>query len=412
MNTFKKDIVGVLKFSIFPFAYLILAVTLFIGSDLFLYAFSIFMLLVVVGEIIPIKDDQGFDYGHDNLFLTQLCLSSVILVSYLVVFLWFCIAPQGDFLGLGQLAHQWLGIDVLAQRQQATGLTVFAASYSAFLASAALGIVVSHELIHKPVGSFSYRVGVIGQIVTFMSYFSIVHPRGHHRLVCTAADPATPRRGESVYTFMLRSMIGQHQQTWALEKRRLAHKQLPAMHWSNQALQMWLLEAVLAFSVIAVGGLYGALAIALIALSSNILMELINFTHHYGLLRDSESPVAERHTWDNTYKVLTFLGWAGNRHAYHHGNADAPYWHYGAARKSGPVTIAGFLTSAFVTLVPPLHRHFITPRLIAWDWEFATPAEQRLAVDASRASGQVELVAHANELEKALAEPAGKLVVA
>ena len=402
MSSLIRDIGGITKFSFLPVAYLISTVVLLIGSDLFLgVALGIFLLLLS-GELISTKDNEEFDYGHDGLFKLHLCLSAFILISYLLVFLWFVMAPQVDFLGLAQLMNTQLDLDIMEPRQDMSSLMVSSVWLFTFFAPPFLAIVIAHELIHKPSGTLSYRIGVTAQIVTFMSYFSIAHPRGHHNLVCLDDDPATPRRGENFYTFMLRSLIGQRVQAWELEKHRLANKQLPAMHWSNQALQRYLLEILFASSVIAYGGLPAAAAILFIALSSNITMEMTNYAHHYGLVRQKGKPVGARHTWDNTYKITTFMAMGGTRHSYHHLKADTPYWHYKDVKGAAAETIAGLFTSIFLSLIPPLHRRLITPKLIDWDWKLATPVEQQLAVAASRSSGQTELIAHADELESYL----------
>lgn len=402
MNSLIRDIGGITKFSFLPATYLAATVALFIGSDFFLIVVLAISLLFMSGELISSKDHQEFDYGHDGLFMLHLCLSALILISYLLVFLWFIMAPQVDFLGLAQLMNTQFDLDIMGPRKHVSGLTVSTVWLFTFLAPPLLAIVIAHELIHKPSGTLSYRIGVMAQVVTFMSYFSIAHPRGHHNLVCLDDDPATPRRGESFYTFMLRSLIGQRVQAWELEKYRLANKQLSAMHWSNQALQRYLFETLFAGSVIAFGGLPAAAAILFIALSSNVTMEMTNYAHHYGLVRQKGKPVGARHTWDNTYKIETFMLFGGPRHAYHHLNADTPYWHYKDVKGAAAETVAGLFTSIFLSLVPPLHRRLITPKLIDWDWKLATPVEQQLAVAASRASGQKELITHADELENHL----------
>jgi alkane 1-monooxygenase len=56
------------------------------------------------------------------------------------------------------------------------------------------------------------------------SHFLLEHGSGHHRNIATPEDSATARKGEDVYTFMIRSAIGGHVNTWERETARLKIK--------------------------------------------------------------------------------------------------------------------------------------------------------------------------------------------
>jgi alkane 1-monooxygenase len=49
--------------------------------------------------------------------------------------------------------------------------------------------------------------------------------------------------------------------------------------------------------------------------------------------------------------------------------------------------VQGYLTTILLALVPPLWHACMTPRVLAWDRDFASPGERRLAAEANRRSG-------------------------
>ena len=70
----------------------------------------------------------------------------------------------------------------------------------------------------------------------------------------------------------------------------------------------------------------------------------------------------------------------------------------------------GFITAYLTSLVPPLWRRVITPKLLEWDRTQAVPAEYPLIREANMKSGWPELGASvANEATAASAIPQGGL---
>ena len=46
--------------------------------------------------------------------------------------------------------------------------------------------------------------------------------------------------------------------------------------------------------------------------------------------------------------------------------------------RDAPMMLGGYLTTIVVALVPPLWRRLMTPRVLAWNRDFATDAERAL----------------------------------
>jgi alkane 1-monooxygenase len=49
--------------------------------------------------------------------------------------------------------------------------------------------------------------------------------------------------------------------------------------------------------------------------------------------------------------------------------------------------INGYLTTMIVALIPPLWHRLMTPKVIAWDRDYATAEERQLAARANERSG-------------------------
>ena len=54
--------------------------------------------------------------------------------------------------------------------------------------------------------------------------FAIEHVYGHHKNVCLENDPASAKRGENVYMFILRAIITEQKDAWLIELDRLKRR--------------------------------------------------------------------------------------------------------------------------------------------------------------------------------------------
>jgi len=400
MNTLISDLSAAIKFSSLALIFPTLAITLLSGGESFYIMATLFLLILFIAEL-PIRNFDDWNFEHPQLFKTQLVVSVFALFIYLISFVWYWLAPECDFLSLAAASESWLGIDIMSERESATASKTIFAGIMAVLCSIALSAIYGHELIHNPINSPLYRIGVFAHIITFFSYFSVSHPIGHHHLMATGEDHATPRRGENLYSFAWRSRIGKQKQTWTLEKNRLNKLELSAWHWKNRALRNWCLEAALAMGLISYAGWHGVSAIILVALSSNLFMEIANYVQHYGLLRAPQAKIQAKHIWTANHTLMNFMFAGAGRHASHHASTG-DFWHSSGGSDKDPRMAAGILLTALISLVPFLFKQIMNQKLIHWDWEFASEEEQRLAIFASKTSGDSILIAHADELETSL----------
>ncbi|HHH38136.1 MAG TPA: hypothetical protein ENK50_00995 [Sedimenticola sp.] len=184
------------------------------------------------------------------------------------------------------------------------------------------GILVAHELIHRP-GRFARTLGRSLLILCLYEHFFTEHLRGHHRRVGRPDDPATARPGESYRRFWRRSVPAQFRSAWRLESRRLYRHGLP--WWHHRVLQGILAEVSLLF---AIGMVFGAAALSAFALQALMAvrnLEAINYLQHWGLTRrPGESPQAH-HAWGTDTWCSTHLILGLAHHAHHHQAPGIPY---------------------------------------------------------------------------------------
>jgi alkane 1-monooxygenase len=224
-----------------------------------------------------------------------------------------------------QLANVTL-LGRMAQHTHLLSLDVLVAMIVVGSSSGYSGIVVAHELIHRPRGGWRVLGRVILATVVY-EHFYTEHIRGHHVRVGTEEDPATARFGESFNHFYLRTVPAQFRSAWRLETARLGDVD---MKWYD----LRLLRSRVLHGVIVEGAFVVALTVLAgpVALVMHVMqawwatraLEVVNYFEHWGLRRDDRR-VAPTDSWDTnsrfTYYALTGL----SRHADHHAFATRPY---------------------------------------------------------------------------------------
>ncbi len=376
------------------------------GGNWPLILLLVFGIPFLLGELIGIKDLQDYQYAHPEIFYGLEYFAQFLAIINISLCAWAAGAYMGnDFLGIGAWIQNIFGYDALAVHQSHTLFQLNAIIGIGGLAAISATLIVGHELTHRVGQPLTYFIGRLGSAFGLFTYFSIRHPYGHHNLVCTPADPATSRRGENLYPFIWRSIIGQYKMTWALEKKRLSVQGKSPWSWENIALRGWAMEAGVILMFIYAGGLLGLLFILIIGLIPHLALEAANYIEHHGLVRVPTEPMKIYHAWnDNT--MTTYWAIAGiNRHSHHHADADVDFWELKAVPEEAPETFRGYGLSFLLAAIPPLWHRVMAPRLLEWDEKFASPAEKKLAQQQNLESGIPLLMEAAKNQPIRSAEP-------
>ncbi len=126
------------------------------------------------------------------------------------------------------------------------------------------------------------------------------------------------------------------------------------------------------------------------ALAGKATLEIVNYMEHYGIVRNPETPVQPRHSWNTNRRISSWTMFNLTRHSHHHAQGEVPYQDL-QPMPEAPMMINGYLTTMVVALIPPLWHALMTPKVIAWDRDFATAEERELAQRASSGIARFEL---------------------
>jgi alkane 1-monooxygenase len=318
----------------------------------------------------------GFVLGGAWAWLT-LALTPLVLAA----FGWALGAEAGDPLEIGGLrfrALPWLYITaqiavigwaaLAIEARMGTELAVAGLTVSVGMTAGIFGIVAAHEMVHSPLRA---ERGLGLGLFACLGYmhFRIAHIHGHHVRGATFEDPTTARRGESVYHFVVRSVIGQVIEAWVFEAKRLRRRDRPVFGLGNRMLQYLTVELIVLAAVALVGlrALGFWIGEAMVAI---LMLELFNYIAHYGLARRRNAHgVYERmdavHSWNSARRMNNWSLFNMGRHSDHHRRPAQSYQRLRAA-PDAPQLPAGYAEAILLSLIPPLWRHVMDPRAERW----------------------------------------------
>ena len=239
---------------------------------------------------------------------------------------------------------------------------------SVAIAGGGIGIVIGHELVHRRDRAL-YWIGKLLLGMVLYMHFAVEHVRGHHPRVGTDDDPASARRGQSLYAFLPQSIARQFLSAWQLEAARLARAGSGPWTLRNEVLVGVLLQAAWLVGAALLFGAAVAAVFAVVALLSVSLLEIVNYIEHYGLRRGRDAngrlePVRAHHSWNSDHLVSRGLLFELPRHTDHHMNGSRPYQTLRSVA-GAPQLPAGYPTMVLLALWPPLWFRVMDPRVAA-----------------------------------------------
>ncbi|HEY1506469.1 MAG TPA: alkane 1-monooxygenase [Stellaceae bacterium] len=220
------------------------------------------------------------------------------------------------------------------------------------------GMLAAHEMIHSP-RPLERAWGLVMLASTTYMHFRLSHIRTHHRLAGTMADPATARRDESAYHFVLRSVIGQFRAACEGERER--------PFATNRVYRYIAISAALYLAIVIAWGFKAVIFFALQSIVAVFILEIFNYVVHYGLQRrilpnGRPEPFSVAHSWNAS---PCFTNWAlmnGGHHSDHHRRPTHAYPRL-SRDADAPELPLGYAGTMAMALVPPLWRAVMHPRL-------------------------------------------------
>ncbi|WP_072689881.1 alkane 1-monooxygenase [Rhodococcus marinonascens] len=233
---------------------------------------------------------------------------------------------------------------------------------------AGIGINAAHELGHKRTDHERW-FAKIALAQSFYGHFYVEHNHGHHLKVATPEDPASARFGESFWQFLPRSVYGGIRSGWVHESARVRRRGKPVWSPGNNILNAWAMSVVLFAALIAVFGWAVAPWLIFQAVIAVVLLESANYLEHYGLLRSTlddgrYEKCSYQHSWNSDHLCSNIFLYHLQRHSDHHAN---PLRRYQTLRTlpEAPQLPAGYAVMIWLSMVPPLWRRVMDPRLLA-----------------------------------------------
>lgn len=300
-----------------------------------IYAFGILPLLELFTKPDPSNLSEEVELQKQNATFYDFMLYLSVPIQYTVIFL--------------------LVLKINSGQQslfEITGMVL-----SAGISCGAIGINVAHELGHRVTRHERFMAKAL-LLTSLYMHFYIEHNRGHHKYVSTPKDPATARYGESLYRFIIRSVVQSVISAWNLEKQRLAKKNLPAFSFSNEMIRFALIQSTFVLAIYFVFGLQSMMAFVAAAIIGFVLLETINYIEHYGLMRKEIAPgkyeiVRPEHSWNSDYLIGRIMLFELTRHSDHHYKASRKYQvlrHFGNA----PQLPTGYPGMMLLATIPPI----------------------------------------------------------
>lgn len=362
-----------IKFSISTILLIFTAVCFLIGGSYLWYPLILLGILGTVGDwVLP---------GHTSTKIPNKPELINVLLYATLPLVWLCVYAlivridmQTDSLLAGLAAS--LSLLPITDIGQDSTSNLIGGFLSLGLMTATTATNVAHELAHRTwhKGSQWTSLGLLA--FTCDTSFAIEHVYGHHRNVATFSDPASARRGENAWSFVIRSTIGAIQGAYEFEKKRLKKRNLPLLSFQNRAFHGYAICALYALTMaLAFQSWHGLVFYAVLAINGKLYLELINYIEHYGLVRVPGTPVLPKHSWNSNHAASTFILYNLTRHSHHHAKGHLAFWKLNAKMKA-PMLPYGYLTMMILATVPPIFKRIMAPKLQEWDENFADPAER------------------------------------
>ncbi len=239
-------------------------------------------------------------------------------------------------------------------------LELTGAILSTGLACGSGAVVVAHELIHKA-DKASKLAGRGLLLMVGNPYFSAHHILVHHVHVGTHEDCVTALKGETLYRYIPRSIVGQYRQARSAEIS-LQMKKSGTTPWVRSQLIQNVIICLVFFSLLALWKPVFAMAWLGVSVLSATLLEYVNYIEHYGLERQHSERVGPLHSWNSNRSISRFLLFDLSRHADHHMHASKPY-HCLESGLSSPQLPGGYVQLLYLAVRPSKWFKTVDPLL-------------------------------------------------
>ena len=373
------------KYYISPITIILAIYACSLGSyypTLFFIGFSLF---IILGDIFVKKDANEDQYSHVYLLDLPMYINFPLLMILITITV-FVLSnePSNAF---ANVLLNYLNIDLFNMRRSMTLLDSISLTALTGLFIGIMGTVPGHELVHRKKSKFDMFMGNWLLAFSWDCAFAVEHVYGHHKHVGLPSDPATAKRGENIYLFILRAIIKEQKDAWNIELSRAKRREQPLFSIRNRMIIGYSRSLSITFIAYVIGGWSGLFIFLLCAFIAKSLLEVINYSEHYGLIRVSGESVYPRHSWNSNSTMSSIYLYNVTRHSSHHEKANLKYWEL-RSYNDAPMMPQGYLTMLYMALFLPYFFHrMMAKKLIEWDKSYASEKERILAIEQNKKSG-------------------------
>ena len=374
-----------LKYYISTLTLIIAIYVCFVGEfypTMFFIGFSLF---IILGDFILKKDSLEQEYSYDFLLNLPIYINYPLLVFILLITV-FSFSPYS--VGIFSTAiFQYWKIDLLSFKESMNVYDSVSLIALMGLFIGIMGTVPGHELVHRKKSKFDMFMGNWLLAFSWDCAFAVEHVYGHHKHVGLPSDPATAKRGENIYLFILRAIIKEQKDAWNIELSQAKRREQPLFSIRNRMIIGYSRSLSITFIAYVIGGWSGLFIFLLCAFIAKSLLEVINYSEHYGLIRVSGESVYPRHSWNSNSTMSSIYLYNVTRHSSHHEKANLKYWEL-RSYNDAPMMPQGYLTMLYMALFLPYFFHrMMAKKLIEWDKSYASEKERILAIEQNKKSG-------------------------
>jgi alkane 1-monooxygenase len=356
----------------------ILTIIMFLMGEYYPTLFFIgFSLFIIVGDIIFAKDKEIQKFSYPSLLNLSIYINLPIL--FVLVLLVISIFSNDLSQWYIDIFYSYFHIDFIQIQNSFNLFDKISLIVQTSLSIGMLGIVPGHELTHRKNNNFDMFIGNWLLAFSWDCAFAIEHVYAHHKNVCLPEDPATAKRGENIYLFILKAIAKEQVSAWEIEISRLKRKGANSFIFHNRMIIGYFRSLFITLIAFIIGGVTGMICFLLCAILGKSLLEAINYTEHYGLVRERGKPVRMRHSWNSNHFLSSLYLYNVTRHSDHHRSSNLKFWELDPCDGSAPILPYGYLGMLYLSLITPFfYKRIMEKKIIDWDKLFATDAERRI----------------------------------
>ncbi len=345
------------------------------GQNYPTYFCIIWSLFLIIGDhVLPRdKEIQTFSYPAILNFSIYINLPILFCLIFLVVSIFGNNVPNWYIEGI----YSMFNLDFLQLKDSFTSIDKIALIIQTTLFIGILGTVPGHELTHRKQNKFDMFVGNWLLAFSWDCTFAIEHVYGHHKDVCLDEDPASAKRGENIYLFILAASLKEQISGWKIETERLKRRKINFFSFHNGMLVGYLRSLIITVSMFILGGVIGMLSFLLCAFLAKSFLEAINYIEHYGLVREKGKEVNMRHAWNSNHLLSSIYLCNVTRHSDHHRAANLNFWELDPYHENAPLLPYGYLSMLYLVLFTPfIYKKIMAKELVHWDENHANEYER------------------------------------